>query len=808
MNDSDAAEDGRNRPSSSTAAAITVGGDGMVTAWSTGALRLLGYAAEEVVGRPVGELVADGDGPLPRAWDGWAGELTFWHQNHRRVTLSAWRYALSCPGDDAQWLLMLAQPDEAAASSSALHDEVAILDWLFEDAPVALTVYDTALRCVGQNAAMSRMVGMSQRERLGRQLTDVLAGPDAGRWQRRMRQVLKTGIPAEGFIVRGRTPADPDHDHVFSADASLLRGRAGLVLGVCATVHDVTAQHLYRERLAILNEASTGIGSTLDVGRTAEELAGVAVPRLADFVSVDLLEPLLRGDEPGPVTDGAVLRRMAHKSIRDGTPEAVVRQGEIDIYPWDSPPARCLVAGAPVLLRTMDPSIASWFADDPLRAARAEQYAFRSWLLVPVRARGTTLGVTVFCRSRNEPFEREDLDLAEEIVTRAAISLDNARRFTRERTASLTLQRSLLPQQLPRQSAVEAAFRYLPASSRSGVGGDWFDVIPLSGARVALVVGDVAGHGLHASASMSRLRTAVRTLADVDLTPDELLTQLDDLLSHLAATEVTDAAETPVQDTWATCTYMVYDPVSRICSIASAGHPPPILLTPDGVATFLDVAVGPPIGLGGLPFETTELRVPEGSEIALYTDGLIESHTADIDDALRRLRDTIARPAPSPEARCDAVLDALLAGPPADDVALLIARTRALHEDKVAAVEVPGDPAAVSGTRSWVMDRLEAWGLTDMGFVTELVVSELVTNAIRYGAAPVHLRLIKDTALICEVSDASSTAPHLRRARVLDEGGRGLLLVAQLTQRWGTRQSRRGKTIWCEQPLSVATALP
>ncbi|GAA3838959.1 SpoIIE family protein phosphatase [Streptomyces phyllanthi] len=815
MNESDAAKDGRDRPASSadSPAVITVDGDGIVTAWSTGAVRLLGYAADEVVGRPVGDLLADrdaapGDGALHRARDGWVGELILRHADRRRVTLSARRYALSRPGDDGSCLLMLAWTDEAAASSPALHDEVAILDWLLKASPVALTVYDTDLQCVGQNVAMSRMVGMPQQERLGRQITDVLAGPDAERWERRMQQVLRTGIPAESFIVRGRTPADPDHDHVFSADASLLRDRDGRLLGVCATVHDVTAQHLYRERLAILNEASTRIGSTLDVGTTAQELAGVAVPRLADFVSVDLLEPLLRGEEPGPVTGGAVLRRMAHKSIHDGAPEAVVRQGEIDIYPWHSPPARCLLAGVPVLLRAMDPHIESWFADDPVRAARAKTYAFHSWLLVPVRARGTTLGVTVFCRSRNEPFEQEDLVLAEEIVTRAAISLDNARRFTRERTASLVLQRSLLPQQLPRQSAVEAACRYLPTSSQSGVGGDWFDVIPLSGARVALVVGDVAGHGLHASASMSRLRTAVRTLADVDLPPDELLTQLDDLLSHLAATEGTDPAETPVQDTWATCTYMVYDPVSRRCSIASAGHPPPVLLAPDGVATLLDVMVGPPLGLGGLPFETTELRVPEGSEIALYTDGLIESPTADIDDGLRRLKDAFARPAPSPDARCDAVLEALLPGPPADDVALLIARTRALHEDKVAAVEVPGDPAAVSGTRSWVMDRLEAWGLTDMGFVTELVVSELVTNAIRYGAAPVHLRLIKDTALICEVSDASSTAPHLRRARVFDEGGRGLLLVAQLTQRWGTRHSRRGKTIWCEQPLNVATEPP
>ncbi|WP_210587667.1 SpoIIE family protein phosphatase [Streptomyces sp. GESEQ-35] len=800
MNNSAAAGDGRNQPWSSparNAAVVTVDGAGTVTRWSPGAAQLLGYAPEEVVGRPVGDLLADGDGPLPQARDGWTGELTFRYRKHHPLTLLVRTHALG-RGRGTEWLLVPAEPEGAPVGL----DDSAVLDWLFRDSPVALTVYDTELRFVGQNAAMSSMVGISQQQRRGRQLRDVLTGPDTERWEQRMRQVLRTGTPVEGFTIRGRTPADPDHDHVFSADASVLRSRAGRTLGVCVTVRDVTEQHLYRQRLAILNEASTHIGSTLDVRKTAQELADVAVPRLADFVSVDLLEPLLQGDEPGPVTDRAVLRRMAHQSVRDGAPEAVVKLGDIDIYPGHSPPARCLAAGRPVLLRAMDSDIAAWFADDPLRAARAEQYAFRSWLLVPVRARSVTLGVTVFCRSRDEPFEEEDLRLAEEIVTRAAVSLDNARRFTRERNVSLALQRSLLPRQLPHQSALEAAFRYLPASSQFGVGGDWFDVIPLSGARVALVVGDVAGHGLHASAAMARMRTAVRTLADVDLPPDELLTQLDDLVTHLSDTEDGDSAEVPVSDTWATCTYMVYDPVSTTCSLACAGHPPPVLLTPDGTAAFVDVPVGPPIGLGGLPFETTELRVPEGSEIVLYTDGLIDLRATDVDDALERLREAIAKPAASLESRCDAVLDGLLPGPPDDDVALLIARTRALHEDKVAVTDVPTDPAAVSGIRSWATDRLETWGLEEMTFVTELVVSELVTNAIRYGAPPVHLRLIKDTSLVCEVSDTSSTAPHLRRARIFDEGGRGLLLVAQLTQRWGTRHNRSGKTIWCEQLLT------
>jgi serine phosphatase RsbU (regulator of sigma subunit) len=432
-----------------------------------------------------------------------------------------------------------------------------------------------------------------------------------------------------------------------------------------------------------------------------------------------------------------------------------------------------------------------------------------SAITVPLTARGTTLGVVVFVRHQHpEVFREDDLVLAEELAARAAVCIDNARRYTRERATAVTLQRSLLPQTLPEQAAVEIASRYLPAGAQAGVGGDWFDVIPLSGARVALVVGDVVGHGIHASATMGRLRTAVLTLADIDLPPDELLTHLDDLVARLS-TEGKDAprpgpgAET-TGDVGATCLYAVYDPLSGHCTIALAGHPAPVLVTPDGTAKLLDLPVGPPLGLGGLPFEATDVELPEGSLLALYTDGLIESRERDIDAGLSLLCQALSQPSAPLDNLCDAVLAALLPGRPSDDIALLIARTKALDTGQVATWEIPADPVAVAQARKGATAQLAACGLDDAGFVTELVVSELVTTAIRYGDPPIQLRLIHDRNLICEVSDASGTAPHLRRARTFDEGGRGLLLVAQLTAAWGTRQTTEGKTIWAEQPLPPA----
>ncbi|WP_406002747.1 SpoIIE family protein phosphatase [Streptomyces sp. NBC_00829] len=344
---------------------------------------------------------------------------------------------------------------------------------------------------------------------------------------------------------------------------------------------------------------------------------------------------------------------------------------------------------------------------------------------------------------------------------------------------------------------------------RADGGPDWFDVIPLSGLRVALVVGDVVGHGIHAAATMGRLRTAVHTLANLDLTPDEVLSHLDDLVDRLAAEQEPTDERSP-QVVGATCLYAVYDPVTRHCALARAGHPPPAAVTPNGQVHLLDVPAGPPLGLGGLPFEAAELQLAEGSLLALYTDGLIQGHKRDVVESLAVLCGALAVPARSLEETCKAVEGALLHDRPAeyvaDDVALLIARTRVLAAEKVATWELPVEATAAARARTLTASQLAAWGLEEMGFTTELIVSELVTNAYRYGGGPIVLRLIRDGRLICEVSDAASTSPHLRRARTTDEGGRGLFLVAQLTERWGTRYTREGKTIWTEQGLSSASA--
>ncbi|MFF7766958.1 SpoIIE family protein phosphatase [Streptomyces massasporeus] len=799
----------------SLTARVTLDEQGTVTGWNAGAERLLGYSAGELTGRRAADLLAEpipvrGGLPTLAGLPRWNGDVALRHRDGRKLTAGILAHHRPPGAGTPAWLIVSALTDRQPPAGL---DE-SLVSWSFAQSPCcAQAIYDTRLRLRRANADMERSTALTEEEMRGLRVSEII-DHDAGlRAERSMARVLRTGEPEyqENYL---RAPGE-NHEHAWSVFISALRDHEDTIRGVCLSAHDMTEQFWARKRLQLIAEAGRRIGSTLDVTRTAQELADVTVPVLADFVSVDLLAALDDAPEPPapavPADGPLLLRRAALRSVTPGAPESVVAPGAVDSYPPGSMPFESLRTGRPAVHEVTDPAFAAWLARDPARAARVRGFGIHSVMAVPLAARGTTLGVAFFVRHRNqEAFQHDDLVLAGEFAARAAVSIDNARRYTRERATAVTLQRSLLPQRLPRQAAVEVASRYLPAGPHAGVGGDWFDVIPLSGARVALVVGDVVGHGLVASATMGRLRTAVRTLADIDLPCDELLTHLDDLVARLNTEEESDAegrdagpAETS-SDVGATCLYAVYDPVTRRCCFATAGHPVPAVVSPDGTVDLVGLPAAPPLGVSGLPYEATEVVLPEGSLLALYTNGLVETPERDLDAGVHRLREVLARPAASLDALCDTVLTDLLPQRPADDVALLLARTRALDARQVATWAVPADPAAVAQTRKDVVEQLERWGLSDAVFVTELVVSELVTNAIRHAEPPVQLRLIHDSTLICEVSDGGNTAPHLRRARTYDEGGRGLLLVAQLTERWGTRQSAVGKTIWAEQTLTPA----
>ncbi|MEV5437453.1 SpoIIE family protein phosphatase [Streptomyces sp. NPDC052682] len=788
--------------------AVVIDAGGTVMAWSAGAGRLLGYESQEVVGRPAAGLLA---ARLPyalrhhlAAGEPWTSDLALRNRHGDRVTVQLRGTPVAVADGRAHWVVTPAAVTYLSGPTDAASAE--LWDLALAQLPLPVAVYDSEARFVTCNQVMSRAMGLTAEEMRGRTLWEIYPAPPLDEIDRLQHQVVRTGE----MIFREEQPfraSGEVRDHAWSLFLSPLKDQAGAVLGLSALVIDITEQYWARRRLAVLNDASVRFGSTLDVTRTAEELAEVAVAGFADLVTVDLLESVVQGHEPQPVPPDTtvVCRRTAQRSVLPGCPEPVVPAGGTDVYPPGSPPAQALITGRAASYRVGDPPLRAWATASPARAESIRRFKIHSVMMVPLRARGVTLGVMHLLRHRTaDPFVQDDLVLAEEIAARAAVSIDNARRYTREHRTALTLQRSLLPARLPESEAVDLAYRYLPAGSGDEIGGDWFDVIALSGGRVALVVGDVVGHGVHASATMGRLRTAVRTLADADFTPDELLTRLDDLVIRLDREDGPEArgqAEGASGEVGATCLYAVYDPVAGRCDLARAGHPPPVLVTPDGIPQILDLPAGPPLGLGGLPFEAARVDVAEGSLLALYTDGLIAALERDIDVGLDLLTEALRRPAADLEETCDEVLRKVRPDPAADDIVLLLARTSTLGADRVRTWDLPVDPAAVAGVRRMAVEQLAAWGLAELDFATELIVSELVTNAIRYGDPPIQLRLIRADALICEVSDGSNTAPHLRRARVYDEGGRGLLLVAQVAERWGSRQTSAGKTIWAEQPL-------
>ncbi|MER5669209.1 SpoIIE family protein phosphatase [Streptomyces mirabilis] len=793
------------------AAIAMLDAEGTVVGWTHAAEQLVGYSAGEVVGRSAAHVLPPAeDAPSAsafaeqcRAQNGWSGTVMVRHRDGHAIKMTL-RISLLW-GRDAGTRWLVSVTDIGTLSSGTPNG--AVRESLLARAPIGIAVYDPQLRCTWVSDVMERHVGVPRDRWFGRRLKDLFPGFEAEALEVVMRQVLESG-PTKVHEYRAWPPADQGRAHLFSASFFCLQDADGKALGVCSMSVDVTGNRRARERLAILSEASTRIGSTLDLMQTGQELADLAVPLLADIAVVDLMESVPFGVDPSAGTGKAnglppVLRRAGVASIDLGVLELTAVREEVIHVPPTSSFGAALRTGRSHLEAVLDTHAGPWVDHDPTRAQKIRDSGIHSLMVVPIRARRCVLGLAVFGRSEEPtPFQEDDLLLTEELVTRAALSLDNAIQYARQRSAALTLQRDLLPHHVGGGAALDVASRYVPADMDHGVGGDWFDVIKLSGARVALVVGDVVGHGINAAATMGRLRTAVRTLADMELPPHELLTHLDDTVRRLSE-EDADAPDHLPAAVGATCLYAVYDPVTRRCTMARAGHPPPAIIDPQGRVAFPDMPAGAPLGLGlGLvPFESVELELPEGTLLALYTDGLVESRDDDIDVGLDRLGAALAETDSSLEDLCSQVIETLPTQSPADDVTLLLARTRGLEVAQVASWELSNAPAAVRIARQAAARQLSEWGLEHLVPTVELIVSELVTNAIRYGGGPICLRLIQHQVLTCEVSDSNTSHPRPRQPHIIDEQGRGLFLVAQLSRRWGSRSATDGKVVWAEQDL-------
>jgi serine phosphatase RsbU (regulator of sigma subunit) len=552
-------------------------------------------------------------------------------------------------------------------------------------------------------------------------------------------------------------------------------------------------------RHALLDGAFKRIGGALDIDQLAREFVNIAVPHFCNTAGLAILESLVAGEElPADSPDGSQLLRRLAVAYDDGNSawDAVFPTGEILRYPPGTPYTECMATGKPVRLK-MGSDQAARIATSWLRRPVAQLLANTSLLLLPLAARDVTLGFVVCTRKDSyRAFDAYDTEIGMEFASRAAIFIDNARRYSRERATAVTLQRSLLPTGLSKPSSVEVRHRYLPGSKLIEVGGDWYESIALPGARVALVVGDVAGHGVRAAVTMGRLRTAIHTLAMLELSPAETLQQLNELMGDLGARE----------PHFATCVYAVYDAVTGMLEVASAGHLPPLLVSPDGTNEFLSLTPAPPLGIGSGSVQSKFVPVTDGSLLVLYTDGLVENRTRDIDVGLRLLSEIFgpgaaARPL---EDLCRATLAGVYSDQQRDDIALLMARLSRIPADNHVSWTLPAELTSARRARGLIRRPLTRWNLADLIPVTELLVSELVTNSVRYAQGMIGLRLVLEGGLVVEVTDDSAALPRLRHPDEDDERGRGLQVISQFAQRWGARRTATGKVVWCEQALPHA----
>ncbi|MER6224158.1 SpoIIE family protein phosphatase [Streptomyces sp900105755] len=784
-------------------AVVVVDRDGDVSHWSTGARRLFGAAKEEAIGRSVLDLLPV-SGALPEddeitpygayaAYDGLGpdlessldGRLNFPAAGRARLTVSDrdradvlwWAYPLVGPGNER--LLVLAADAErlrrAERDEGIAFERIAPGFALHTDFPGA--------------------------EELARRLPEILPSMSVDESARIVAQVLELGYPILEFSQNDRVPVTPDWGVARRTERMARRERAAHAaaqgLPVPAELADDEGEDLeyaaVRERLEFLTEVSGRIGTSLDLSRTIVEVSRAVVPRFTDVAGTYLREQVVAGEGfPDGVPDTTTMwhRVALEHTDEPGRWDDVVPVGEAMPFPAHTPFFQCMTTGEPVLVPRisveMGHAIASQFEKRDIRPL----ITGRSMLVVPLKARNVVLGFMILLRHpEREMFNDMDRVTGAELAARAGLVLDNARMYTYQESVAETLQDSMLPHIPPRMAGCDIATRYLPGTLLGRVGGDWFDSVKLPGARTALVVGDVMGHGLNSAAMMGQLRTAVQTMAALDLPPAQLLRNLDDLAQRLGDGYL------------ATCLYAVYDPIESELHLANAGHIPPVLVRAvDGRSELLDLPTGAPIGVGGVAFESLRVHVEPGDRLVMCTDGLVEMRGEDIGVGLATLCESAAHPAASMDDACDTIIRALnTRGGRKDDVALLMARLNGIEPEDVAEWRLALDPAEVRRARAVVREQLHDWGLARLADPAELMVSELVTNAVRHShSRPVQLRLIRGETLLCEVDDDDHTLPTLLGVDTAAETGRGLRVVSTLAREWGTSRTAAGKTVWFE----------
>ncbi|GIG71137.1 SpoIIE family protein phosphatase [Phytomonospora endophytica] len=663
------------------AATVLVDGDGRISFFDRRAEELTGFAASDVLGRAVSILSAaaipltaeefvrrvgtDGEdrGVLPlRLADGTA----------RLVAIRTHRIRI--PDEAHTFLLHLL--DVSPGPHSDTHP--GLLDAVFHQSPYGVVVLDEQLRFVMINQMMADANRRPVADHLGRHVREVFDTPEMERYESLMLDVMRTGKPVFDLRVPGHPTSEPGSWGVWSASWFRVESWCGSPLGICGIIYELPGQAPFeldrartRERSRLLSRLGALQGATLDMEAAATGLVEVLTTEFCELAVIDVLDAVAAGEPmPEEIEDTTLVQRLAAATRLDHpAARALIDREAVRPVAETNAFSAVLADGQARLIRLSAGDPAPDAGADVTDAATAAD--FDSAVIAPMRARNTMIGALTCLRTADrDSFDEEDLDLVQEVANRTALAIDNARLYREEKQAALLLQLSLLPQRPPETPEASMAYRYLPSRTTGRVGGDWFDTIVLPGRRIAMVVGDVVGHGINAAATMGRYRTAVQALSSVGLDPAALLTRLNDVVATFG------------EGAMATCLYVLYDPHQHRCVVASAGHPPLIMGHPDGSARPFEPPPGPMLGVNGdVVYASAGVETPPGTRLLLYSDGLVESRTLELGEGVARL----VRRLGNGHGDLSQQADLLLAAAPddaRDDRTLLLAELHGLRRDQ------------------------------------------------------------------------------------------------------------------------------
>jgi PAS domain S-box-containing protein len=717
---------------------------------------------------------------------------------------------------------------------------------------MAVIVCDRFSNIISGNAFAQKLFGFAGEEFIGQSILSLgIAEEDHEQATELARHVLKGGV-WEGTFCNVRS----DGTTIYTrAQAVPLRHPSGAIDGIVIFAREaLRSNQRDQDRYGLLDRIGSRLAASLELEVTLRQVADTLVPQFADHCFIDLFS----GEK--------LVRRVSrHAADWKPPPGTWAEVAETVSYPHDHFCTRAMGRRDAVLIEDMVQHRFSAPSQSSLRLG--DDMGITSVIAAPLLARGELLGVMSIALSnltrRPDPhYDGFDRDLAGAIASRVALAIDNAMLFEEERETALAFQKNLLPgDRPPRLDGLQIAWRYEPARPleshghgiQTQVGGDWYDVIPLSAGRVGIVIGDVEGRGARAAAIMGQLRAALRAFAQDDKPPAEILRKLDEWVRTMTRPERPRFSDEVIRPPLVSCTYFVYDAWSRVLSFANAGHAPPLLIFDGQVSELEYQGKGTLLGVrghgvgGDVLFDEETVELKPGSTFVLYTDGLVERRTKEngdfytTEESRRMLCKALSEVARRDvETVANAAFSAVL-GDIDDDVAIVVVRTAA-EELAVEERTYPAEPIMVSEARRLAAETFASWGMPeDQADLACLLVSEVVTNVVLHattapaprrelvldGRGPgmaydeddwdlgaqlgrrepptkefrLRLRRGADSVWV-EVFDSDLRLPRIRSAGETDEGGRGLYLVDQLATRWGSRPTHDGKAVWFEIPLT------